>query len=358
MVEERRRKHSLETGFEVTLMILFDLHLSWLKKTFYYFSSVWWYSVSNVSARKSLRLLCPIADLFFSLYRPRQRWSDCRGTIVSIHPNSPCAHQPCWRLTCQRREDCAQAQHHPLQWRGNDHRHHHRLWHFCHSNRCGQRNWLSWALPDRLVCLWSNLDHGCPVLCRAGHNHHQVRGRLHLHPGGVWWTGGLSKTVGGDAYHPAIITVCGVSGVRHLSAETTLPKLHRARQCCQAHCLPLSQWVGFVVCRNFAKDNWENVKLHVLKFTDDSSHNSWLYCILFSFPDVRELYQCESGHQGPGLVHSLQIAGPHHHHPLWFYPDFYRWVQATDSLTKLHAWVYRQLVSVLQYLHSYITLQL
>ncbi|GAA6233336.1 large neutral amino acids transporter small subunit 1-like isoform X1 [Lates japonicus] len=108
-------------------------------------------------------------------------------------------------------------------------------------------------------------------------------GGLHLHLGGVRRTGGLSEAVGGDAHHSAIVAVCGVAGVCYLSPETSLPTLCCARQCCQAHCLPVS-YISYV-CK---------------------------------------LYQCESGHQGSGLVHGLQVAGLDHHHPLWLHSDFHR----------------------------------
>lgn len=44
-----------------------------------------------------------------------------------------------------------------------------------------------------------------------------------------------------------------------------------------------------------------------------------------SVPDICELYQCESSHQGPGRVHSIQITCSHHHHPLRLHPDFQRY---------------------------------
>lgn len=58
---------------------------------------------------------------------------------------------------------------------------------------------------------------------------------------GVRRAGRLSQAVGGDADHQAILPVRGVAGVRHLPAQAPLPKLQCARQCRQAHCLPLPQ---------------------------------------------------------------------------------------------------------------------
>lgn len=46
-----------------------------------------------------------------------------------------------------------------------------------------------------------------------------------------------------------------------------------------------------------------------------------------SLPDVCQLHQRESGHQGPGPVHRLQTAGLDHHHPFWLHPDFHRCVR-------------------------------
>lgn len=178
--------------------------------------------------------------LFFR--RPKSRWSDWGAASISVHLHGPRSHrhEPNHRLACQGGEDRAQTQHHPLQWRGDDHRHHHRLGHFRHSNGRGQRDGFGRALAHRLVRLWSDLHHGRPVLRWAWHHHHQVGGRLHLHPGGVRRAGSFSKAVGGDAHHPAVLAVRGVAGVCHLPSETAVPKLPRARQRSQAHRLPVS----------------------------------------------------------------------------------------------------------------------
>lgn len=49
-------------------------------------------------------------------------------------------------------------------------------------------------------------------------------------------------------------------------------------------------------------------------------------CVSRSLPDVCELHQRESGHQGPGPVHRLQTTGFGHHYLVWLHPDFQRCV--------------------------------
>lgn len=169
----------------------------------------------------------------------RPRWRHRGASGVSILPHGLSSRR--LQLAYQRAEDRAETQHHAVQRRGNDHRDHHRLRHLCHAHRCGQGDGLSRPLPHRLVRLRSDFYHGRPVLRRAGHDHRQVGGGLHLHLGGVRRTGGLSEAVGGDAHHPAVVAVCGVAGVCHLPPETSLPELPCARQRCEAHRLLVSQ---------------------------------------------------------------------------------------------------------------------
>lgn len=44
--------------------------------------------------------------------------------------------------------------------------------------------------------VWFSVPGGCPVLCRAGDDHHAVGRRLCLHPGGLWTVSGFPPAVG------------------------------------------------------------------------------------------------------------------------------------------------------------------
>lgn len=100
-------------------------------------------------------------------------------------------------------------------------------------------------------------------------------------------------------------------------------------------CLCLSEW-----CLSASADKQylrTTCWMHFIPFCY-SSH-SWFSSVLLlsptlcSIPDVCELYQCQSGHKGTGLVHGLQVVSFDHHHPLWLHTDFHRWVPLTHRLT-------------------------
>lgn len=52
------------------------------------------------------------------------------------------------------------------------------------------------SVPSGLDWVWFPVPGGCPVLCRAGDDHHAVGRRLRLHTGGLWSVSGFPSAVG------------------------------------------------------------------------------------------------------------------------------------------------------------------
>lgn len=82
-----------------------------------------------------------------------------------------------WGRTLQRGPGGTQTDHHASQWGWPDHWKHHRIRNLHSTHRGGEAGRLCWGLPDHLGDVRAILHDGGPVLRRAGHHCHQVRGR-------------------------------------------------------------------------------------------------------------------------------------------------------------------------------------
>ncbi|MED6295014.1 hypothetical protein CHARACLAT_027080, partial [Characodon lateralis] len=113
--------------------------------------------------------------------------------------------------------------HHPGERGGHHSRHHHRLRHFRHADRCDSGGGLGGSVSGRVGGLRGLLHCGSALLRGAGDHHHEVRGGLCVHPGGVRLPAGFPQALDRAAHHPALLSVHRRLRVRHIPPEAPVP---------------------------------------------------------------------------------------------------------------------------------------